>query len=47
MFEDTLFVKEIQVGDGPTMKRILPRARGRADIMQKRTCNVTITLEER
>jgi large subunit ribosomal protein L22 len=47
MFEDALFVKEIQVGDGPTMKRILPRARGRADIMQKRTCNVTITLEER
>ncbi len=47
MFEDSLFVAEIQVGDGPTMKRMLPRARGRADIMQKRTCHIDIVLEER
>lgn len=47
MFEDTLFVKAIEVGEGPTLKRYLPRARGRADLMRKRTCNVTITLEER
>ncbi len=47
MFEDSLFVKEIQVGDGPTLKRFMPRARGRADLMRKRTCHVTITLEER
>ena len=47
MFEDSLFVKDIQVGDGPTFKRYMPRARGRADLMLKRTSNVTITLEER
>jgi len=58
MFEDALFVSQVQVGDGPTLKRVqvgdgptlkryLPRARGRADLMRKRTCHITITLEER
>lgn len=47
MFDDGLFVKEIQVNDGPTLKRFLPRARGRADVMLKRTCHITIILEER
>lgn len=47
MFEDGLFVKEVQVNDGPTLKRYLPRARGRADVMLKRTCHITIILEER
>lgn len=47
MFEDTLFVKEVQVGAGPTLKRYLPRARGRADLLRKRTSHITITLEER
>ena len=47
MFEDSLFVKAIVVGEGPTLKRYLPRARGRADLMRKRTCNIAITLEER
>jgi len=47
MFEDALFVQEIQVGDGPTMKRYLARARGRADTLRKRTSHIWITLEER
>lgn len=47
MFEDSLFVSQVQVGDGPTLKRYLPRARGRADLLRKRTCHITITLEER
>ncbi len=47
MFEDSLFVSQIQVGDGPTLKRYLPRARGRADLMRKRTSHISITLEER
>lgn len=47
MFEDTLFVREVQVGDGPTLKRYLPRARGRADLLRKRTSHIEITLEER
>lgn len=47
MFEDSLFVSKIMVDDGPTLKRILHRARGRADLLRKRTCHITITLEER
>lgn len=47
MFEDSLVVKTIRVDEGPTFKRMLPRARGRADLLRKRTCHITITLEER
>lgn len=47
MFEDSLFVKAIEVSDGPTLKRYLPRARGRADLLRKRSCHISITLEER
>jgi len=47
MFEENLFVSQIMVNEGPTMKRFLPRARGRADLLRKRTCHVEIVLEER
>jgi large subunit ribosomal protein L22 len=47
MFEDSLYVREIQVGAGPTLKRYLARARGRADTLRKRTSHIEITLEER
>lgn len=47
MDEHSLFVKEIQVNEGPTLMRYLPRARGRADRMAKRTCHIHIVLEER
>ncbi len=35
------------VNEGPTLKRILPRARGRGDYMMKRTSHLTIILEEK
>lgn len=47
MFEDSLVVSKIMVDEGPTLKRFLPRARGRADLLRKRTSHVTIILEER
>ena len=47
MFEDSLFVSKIMVDEGPTLKRYLPRARGRADLLRKRTSHISITLEER
>ena len=47
MFEDTLFVSKIMVDEGPVLKRFLPRARGRADLLRKRTSHVTIILEEK
>ncbi|RJO73254.1 MAG: 50S ribosomal protein L22 [Myxococcales bacterium] len=43
---DTLFVKTIFVDEGPTQKRFLPRAMGRATHINKRTSHVTVVLEE-
>lgn len=42
-----LFIKKITVDEGPTFKRWLPRARGSADEIKKRTSHVTIILEEK
>ncbi|MCX5800753.1 MAG: 50S ribosomal protein L22 [Candidatus Eisenbacteria bacterium] len=39
---DTLMIKEIRVGPGPTMKRFIPRAQGRATPILKRTSHVTV-----
>lgn len=44
---DNLFVKNAQVGKGPTLKRVKPRARGRADLIRKRTSHITIILDTR
>ncbi|HHF98504.1 50S ribosomal protein L22 [Candidatus Aerophobetes bacterium] len=42
---ENLFVKIAQVDKGPTLKRIKPRARGRADLIRKRTSHITIVLD--
>ena len=47
LIEDRLFVAQTFVNEGPTLKRILPRAGGRGDILKKRTSHITIILEER
>lgn len=39
---DELKVREIFVDEGPVMKRIQPRAKGRADQIHKRTSHITI-----
>lgn len=41
----TLDIKELQVGDGRRLRRMKPRARGRGDIVQKRSSNVRVVLE--
>ncbi|MEJ6069929.1 50S ribosomal protein L22, partial [Psychrobacter sp. 16-Bac2893] len=43
---DTLKVSTIYVDEGITLKRILPRAKGRADRISKRTCHITIKVGE-
>jgi large subunit ribosomal protein L22 len=43
---DELYVSEIYVDEGPTLKRWLPRARGRATRIRKRTSHLTIKLAE-
>lgn len=43
---DALYVKRIQIDEGPTMKRIRPRAMGRATRILKRTSHITLVLDE-
>ena len=43
---DELKVSAIQVNQGPTMKRLRPRARGRADRIIKKTSHLTVTVAE-
>ena len=42
---DNLFISRITVDEALLFKRIQPRARGRADRIQKRNCHVNITLD--
>ena len=42
-----LYVAECYVSPGPTLKRILIRARGRADRMLKRSSHITIILDQK
>jgi len=44
---DRLYVKQITVDQGPTMKRFMPRALGRATTIRKRTSHIHIVLDER
>lgn len=44
---DELFVAEAYATQGPTLKRIMPRAQGRANRIKKRTSHVTVVLKER
>jgi large subunit ribosomal protein L22 len=44
---DRLYVKQIMVDQGPTMKRYQPRALGRATTIRKRTSHINIVLDER
>jgi large subunit ribosomal protein L22 len=43
---ETMKVKNVLVDQGPTTKRMKPRAMGRADIIRKRTSHITLILEE-
>jgi len=44
--ESNLFVKEIRVDQGTTLKRWLPRAHGRATPLRKRTSHINVVLGE-
>jgi large subunit ribosomal protein L22 len=41
---DELFIKEITVGAGPTLKRFRPRAQGRAYRILKRMCHIKVVV---
>jgi large subunit ribosomal protein L22 len=44
---DKLYVKSVWVDEGPTAKRFLPRAHGRATPIFKRTSHITVVVDER
>ncbi len=47
MRKEDLYVEECYANKGPTMKRIRPRAQGRAYRIEKRMSHITIVLNER
>lgn len=44
---DALYVAECHTNPGPVLKRIIPRARGSASRIHKRTSHVTVVLKEK
>lgn len=42
-----LYVKECYVSEGMTMKRMMPRAQGKGDLIRKRTSHITVVVAER
>lgn len=47
MHEENLYIAEIYANDGLRMKRFLPRAKGSASGLVKRTCHITVVVKER
>ena len=47
MDKDILYISECFVSPGPTLKRIRPRAQGRAFRILKRTSHITLALKEK
>lgn len=47
MDKNNLYVAQCYVCPGPIMKRIMPRAQGRAFRILKRTSHITVVLKER
>lgn len=43
---EILLIDKIWVDQGPVNKRYMPRARGRADVLRKPTCHITIVVKE-
>ncbi|MBI1908685.1 MAG: 50S ribosomal protein L22 [Deltaproteobacteria bacterium] len=44
---DNLYVKKITVDQGPTLRRFMARARGRADRVNKKSSHIKVVLSER
>jgi large subunit ribosomal protein L22 len=44
--EEMLYVREIFIDEGPRLKRVWFRGRGRADMQLKRMCHITVVIGE-
>ena len=42
--EEAVIIESVAVDEGPTMKRMRPRARGRADRRLKRSCHISVVV---
>ncbi|MBS6440871.1 MAG: 50S ribosomal protein L22, partial [Coprobacillus sp.] len=47
MDEKKLYIAEIYANDGPRLKRFMPRAKGSASSIVKRTSHITCVIKER
>jgi len=47
MDEEKLYVSTIMINQGPVLKRINPRAMGRADIIRKPTAHIIVAVSEK
>ena len=47
MDEDKLYVKACYANEGVTLKRFMPRAKGSASAIHKRTSHITVVVDER
>lgn len=45
--EDKLYVRTVMIDKGKSLKRYLPRSRGRADTIVKRMSHITVIVEEK
>ncbi len=43
---EELFVREIQVNEGPTMRRYNPGPMGRASLIRKRSCHISVIVSD-
>ena len=44
--EDMLYIREIYIDEGPRLKRVWFRGKGRADMLLKRMCHITVVVDE-
>jgi len=44
--EGMLYISEIYIDEGPRLKRVWFRGRGRADMQVKRMCHITVVVDE-
>jgi len=44
---DGLFISKIFIDEGPMIKRVMPRAKGQTDRINKRTSHITVVVSER
>ena len=43
---DELVLKSVQVDEGMTFRRTMPRARGSANVIRKRTAHITVVVSD-